>query len=382
MNGMYRACVLPYMRKLILLLIAACAIKAQPALPDSPAGKTLSKWLEVFNKGDRAEMKDFRETLHPGLPGSLDGDLNFRSMTGGFNLIRVEKSEPGEIEAIVQERGGSGNHAKLAMKVSDGDPIRIVRLGIRVMEPPAGAPVAARLSVEEAAAGWKAEVEKQAAADDFSGVYLWGKNGKVIASEAVGMADREAKVANTMDTKFRIGSMNKMFTATATLQLVEKGKLALDEPLIHYLPDYPNKELASKVSIRHLLSHMGGTGNIFGEEFDKHRLELKTLSDYVKLYGQRGPKFEPGSKSEYSNYGFLLLGVLIEKVSGQSYYEYVRENIFRPAGMTGTDSLPEQDSVAKRSAGYMKVEAGGNPTRTHCRGAVRRRAADTRRPLT
>src|SRR5690349_9914535 len=116
-----------------------------------------------------------------------------------------------------------------------------------------------------------------------------------------------------------MGSMNKMFTATAILQLVQAGKIKLDDPLGKYLPDYPNKDVATKVTIHHLLTHTGGTGDIFGPEYQAHRLELKTLQDYVKLYGSRGLAFEPGSKWEYSNYGFILLGVIIERISGVDY---------------------------------------------------------------
>jgi CubicO group peptidase (beta-lactamase class C family) len=153
-----------------------------------------------------------------------------------------------------------------------------------------------------------------------------------------------------------MGSMNKMFTATSILQLVQEGKLKLTDPLGKFLTEYPNQDVATKVTIHHLLTHTGGTGDFFGPEFDKHRTELKTLQDYVGLYGKRGLEFEPGSKWEYSNYGFLLLGVVIEKVSGQSYYDYVREHIFKPAGMTGTDSLAEDEVVAERSLGYTKFD--------------------------
>lgn len=87
----------------------------------------------------------------------------------------------------------------------------------------------------------------------------------------------------------------------------------------------------------------------------KHRLELRTLQDYVKLYGARGLPFEPGSKWEYSNYGFLLLGVIVQKVSGEDYYDYVRKHVFAPAGMSSTDSLPEDQAVPQRSVGYTKM---------------------------
>ncbi len=149
-----------------------------------------------------------------------------------------------------------------------------------------------------------------------------------------------------------MGSMNKMFTAVATLQLVEAGKLALDDPIGKHLPDYPNRELASKVTVRHLLTHTGGTGDIFGPDYDENRLKLRDHSDYVDLYGSRPLAFEPGSRWEYSNYGFVLLGALIEAASGVSYYDYVREHVFRPAGMTSTDSLPESEDVPGRAVGY------------------------------
>jgi Beta-lactamase len=146
--------------------------------------------------------------------------------------------------------------------------------------------------------------------------------------------------------------------ATAIVQLAQAGKLELDEPLIAVLPDYPNKAWASKVTIHQLLTHTGGAGDIFGPDFDQHRLELRILNDYVKLYGKRDPTFEPGTQWDYANYGFLLLGVVVEKVSGEDYYAYVREHIFKPAGMNSTDSLPEDQPVANRSIGYMADESG------------------------
>jgi CubicO group peptidase (beta-lactamase class C family) len=202
-------------------------------------------------------------------------------------------------------------------------------------------------------------LDEAAAADHFSGAVLVARNGKTVFAQAYGLADREKKTPNTLKTRFRLGSMNKMFTAVATLQLAQSGKLDLKAPFGNYLTDYPNKDVASKVTIEQLLSHTGGTGDIFGPEFEKNRLELKTLQHYVKLYGTRAPEFAPGSRWQYSNYGFLLLGVLVEKVSGQSYYDYVRDHIFNPAGMTATASEPEEQLVPDRSIGYTRF-IGGN----------------------
>src|SRR5215469_5311047 len=171
------------------------------------------------------------------------------------------------------------------------------------------------------------------------------------------MADRSSKTPNQPNTQFRIGSMNKMFTAVSIMQLVQAGKIQLSDPLGKFLPDYANKDVASKVTIESLLTHTGGTGDIFGPDFDAHRLELRTLEDYVKLYGNRAPQFEPGSRWEYSNYGFILLGAVIEKVSGQSYYDYVREHVYEPAGMTSSGSEPENEALPQRSIGYTRMGA-------------------------
>jgi CubicO group peptidase (beta-lactamase class C family) len=220
-------------------------------------------------------------------------------------------------------------------------------------------PPPARTSEAEAIAALRAKAEQDAAADTFSGAVAIGKQGKTIFGAAYGKADREKGIANTPDTKFRIGSMNKMFTAVATLQLVQAGKIALTEPLGTYLTDYPNKDVASKVTIHHLLTHTGGTGDIFGPQFFERRRELRTIGDYVSLYGTRGLEFEPGSRWAYSNYGYMLLGAIIERVSGKSYYDYVRERIYVPAGMTNTGSQPEDEAVANRSIGYTKMRPPG-----------------------
>jgi CubicO group peptidase (beta-lactamase class C family) len=215
-----------------------------------------------------------------------------------------------------------------------------------------------RLTEAEALVALETFVREEASGDRFSGAVLVAKDGEVLFSEAYGLADRERGIPNTVQTRFRIGSMNKMFTAVAILQLVEAGKVELTAPLGTYLTDYPNREVADQVTIHHLLTHTGGTGDIFGPEFEAHREELRTLADYVELYGERGPEFEPGSQWVYSNYGFILLGAVIEAVTGQSYYDYVHEHIYEPARMTSTGSVPEDQTVPDRSIGYMDPTGG------------------------
>jgi D-alanyl-D-alanine carboxypeptidase len=196
--------------------------------------------------------------------------------------------------------------------------------------------------------------DRLAGEGEFSGAVLVAKDGRVVFGRAYGLADRERGIPNTRRTRFRIGSMNKMFTAVAILQLVEAGTLKLTAPLGTYLPDYPNREVATKVTIHQLLTHTGGTGNFPFLEFLAHRNELRTLADYLKRHGKRGLEFEPGSRWAYSSYGFLLLGAVIENVTGRSYHDYVQQHVYAPAGMTRSGSLPEDQAVPDRSIGYTK----------------------------
>ncbi len=283
--------------------------------------------------------------------------MALRGMSGGFDVKKVEESTPVKIVALVQERA-SDQFVRFTVEVDAGAPHQITRLALQGTARPAEFALP-HLSESELIAALRKQLDEHSAADRFSGAVLVAKNGKTVFAQAYGLADREKKTPNTLKTRFRIGSMNKMFTAVATLQLVQSGKLDLKAPFGNYLTDYPNKDVASRVAIEQLLSHTGATGDIFGPEFDKHRLELKTLQDYVKLYGNRALESEPGVRWQYSNYGFLLLGVLIEKMSGQSYYDYVRDHIFKPAGMTDTASEPEEQLVPDRSIGYTRFNGSG-----------------------
>ncbi|MBV9121795.1 MAG: beta-lactamase family protein [Planctomycetes bacterium] len=207
-------------------------------------------------------------------------------------------------------------------------------------------------------------LREEAAAGRFSGAVLITKDGTPVLAEADGFADRARRVKNTLRTRFRMGSMNKMFTAVAILQLVQDGKVSLDAPFGTYLKDYPNAEVASTVTVAQLLTHTGGTGDIFDGTFDKHRLALRTLSDYVHSYGHRGLAFTPGSRWEYSNYGYIVLGAVIEAVTGQSYYDYVSAHVFAPAGMSATGSEPESSHVPGLSIGYMRKNGRVVPNTT------------------
>ncbi len=340
------------MRSTVLALLFASALVAQTTAPETtPAGKVFSAWLMAFNSVDAAQLRAFNEIFRPEAP-PVEGMLAFREQTGGFTLLRIEKSEPRKLVALVQEKR-SDTVARLELTLTPEDPPKITALGLQAIPRPADLAIP-RLNEADALAALSARVEELAKNDQFSGVVLVARHGKILLQKAWGRANRETGAPVNLDTRLRLGSMNKMFTATATLQLVEAGKLALDDPIGKYLPGYPNQAVATQVTIRHLLTHTGGTGDIFGPDFEKNRLTLREHGDYLKLYGSRAPLFTPGSEWRYSNYGFVLLGAIVEKMSGMTYYDYVRKKIFEPSGMTATDSLPESEAVPNRANGYMK----------------------------
>jgi CubicO group peptidase (beta-lactamase class C family) len=356
-----------FLSALTMAVIVACA-PAPPPPPITPPPATTAPpavlpaeaqaraYLAALNSGDRATLKAFLEKNRPSEVEHLDDEMQFREATGGFDLKRVESSARTTFTALVKERA-SDQIARFEVDVAPDVAHLITKLDLRAIPTPPDLAVP-RLTEEEGIAALGAELAKSAAEDRFSGTVLVARGGRVIFSRAYGFANRETGAENQLGTQFRIGSMNKMFTAVAVLQLVQAGKLQLNAPLKTYLPDYPNKDIAEKVTLHHLLTHTGGTGDIFGPEYEKHRLELKTLEDYLALYGARGPDHEPGVRFRYSNYGFVLLGAVIEKVSGRSYYDYVREHVFAPAGMRSTDSLPEEVAVRGRVIGYMKGPSG------------------------
>lgn len=341
----------------ILSFLFPLSALAQPATADGPAAKVFHAWLAAFNSGEPAQFKAFDDTYKP--PRPMSGLSQARQQTGGFVLMRIESADATKVVALLKEKN-SENIARIELAVTADDPPKMLGARLNLVPPPPDlAPP--RLSQAEALAALNQRIDEAVKTDQFSGAVLVARHGKVLLARAAGSADRARDIPATANTKFRNGSMNKMFTSVATLQLVEAGKLSLDDTLGKHLVNYPNKDIAGQVTVRHLLTHTGGTGDIFGPDYDRERPNLKSVGDYVKLYGARAPLFAPGSEFRYSNYGFVLLGALIEKVSGMSYEDYVQKNVFAAAGMNDTGTWPESVAVANRAVGYMKRDGMWKP---------------------
>lgn len=339
----------------LCLLIPSMAIAA-PAIPDTPAGKVFGEWLTSFNGADRAAIQAFKDKYKRRTP--VEAVLEQREDTGGFDLVRLETQEPLALSVILRERAAPDAQYRFAISVTDGEPASINKVEFEDLPIP-------RMSQADALASLEARTRSFADKGQFSGALLVARHGKVLFEKAYGNADRAKGTPNTLDTQFRYASLGKMFTAIATLQLVEAGKLSLDGHVGDYLKDYPGKDVATTVTIRHLLTHTGGTGPIgfadwpgfkSHQDYLGYRDQVRTHADYVRRHGDHAPEFEPGSKFDYSNYGFVLLGAIIERVSGQNYYDYVDQHVFAPAGMTSTGNLPESEAVPHRAKGYMRKD--------------------------
>lgn len=202
-----------------------------------------------------------------------------------------------------------------------------------------------------------AVVKARFAHDHFMGSALVAKNGTVLFAESAGWANLEWKIAHTPETKFRIGSVTKQFTAACVLLLAERGKLAIDDPLGKFIPSAP--EAWKPVTLRQLLSHTGGIPN-FTEDpgYEMNRLRPETPAQTMAHLAARPLDFPPGEKYKYSNTGYVLLGWVIEIASGQSYETFLRENIFQPLGMNDSGYDSSTAVIPQRAAGYVPGPKG------------------------
>ncbi|HKP10549.1 MAG TPA: serine hydrolase [Blastocatellia bacterium] len=190
----------------------------------------------------------------------------------------------------------------------------------------------------------------------FNGAALVAEKGKVIFKKGFGFANMDWNIPNAPDTRFRIGSMTKEFTSMLILQLVNQGQIKLDGKLSDYLPDY-RKDTGDKVTIHHLLNHTSGIPDRPGFGLNESR-DPYTVPEFIKKFASGDLEFEPGTKFSYNNTGYFLLGAIIEKVTGKTYEQVLRENILEPVGMKDTGYDHQSRVIARRASGYVKGAGG------------------------
>ena len=334
---------------LIAPAIAFAQAPAVVALPDTPAGRFVAVFLDAYNSADQAKLLAYNARY--GRKSAPQVWIDMHATTGRLTPVQIAVSTTNEITVLLgAEHGDAFWQEKVS--IDPANPLRVLDAGLGQAErPPEFAiPRLPRAALDRA---MTAKLAGDVAADRFAGTILVQRHGRPIYRAALGLADRTSKLPVAMDTRFRIGSANKMFTAVAILQLVERGKLSLDAPVGTYLRDYPNKDFAQGVTIRQLLSHTGGAGDIFTPEYEARRQSVRSPIDYVALFGGRAPATGT-ARTEYANYGFVLLGRVVEVVGGEDYHAYLDRQVFAPAGMRDTGSLPEEAAVPRRARGYTR----------------------------
>jgi D-alanyl-D-alanine carboxypeptidase len=348
-------------------------------LPPARAGAVARAWLDAVNSGEEAQLrtlleqrlaKEARAAAPLAVWLTYCKDLAVQS--GGLDVVRVEPATAGDEVVRFHVRARRvDRHAVLTLRVDEHD--EIVDLDARPEPDPTTADAeplpAVAMSEAEVVRAIERRLERLAATDGFSGAVIVAKGDRLLVGVAHGHADQAFAVANRIDTKFNLGSMNKMFTAVAIGQLVEAGKLSFDDTLAEVLPDYPNRAFASKATIHHLLTHTSGIGGtIFPPALFENRDRYERPAEYLPLFADEPPEFPPGTRFSYANPGFVVLGLVIERVSGEDYDDYVRDNIFAPAGMRDTAAHDWDEVTPGLAVGYMRDRAdalGLLPRRTN-----------------
>jgi len=354
----------------VVLCLVAAAL-SQAAYPATPAGGAVEAWIKNYNQFSQEATRTFAsETYAASLLAKVSAE-RFAAMDGDFQdrwgKIVVHKVDAkGEQEASATIRNQDGNiWVRFTVKVEAEPPHKIADLNFERISRPADVAGPARLGETDLIAAVGKYLDQRAAADKFSGVALIARAGKPVFVKAYGMADHDAKIPNKPDTKFALGSMNKMLTSVAIAQLAQAGKLKYTDTIAQLLPDYPNKDVAGKVTVHQLLTHTSGLGDVFGPEFQEKKDSIHTVREWFPLFVDKPLRFEPGKGWSYSNAGFVVLGAIIEKVSGQDYYAYIREHIYKPAGMADSDSYAKTDKVANMAEGYTSAGAPGGSRRNN-----------------
>ena len=346
-------------------------------LPEGPAGERVTELIEVINSNDpdkvRAFMQEkvtaeFRDFAPMDQHVAVFADVYNQSRGFEFYGVRKYKEEAPEDEVVVILRNKlTQGWDAFVMRIEPQPPHRIAGLQFAPARPPSDLSTPKKLTDAQVAKELEAFVKRLADADAFSGTVLLAKDGKVLFKGAYGLASKRFNVPNNIETKFNLGSMNKMFTGVSIAQLVQQGRLSLDDPLSKFTStDWLPRETADEIKIKHLLTHTSGLGSYFNEAYmESSKAMFRELDDYKPLVSDSELAFEPGTDWQYSNTGMFMLGVVIEKVTGQNYFDYVRENIYKPAGMINSDCYDMDRPVPNLAMGYSRDAADHGPQWTN-----------------
>jgi CubicO group peptidase (beta-lactamase class C family) len=355
--------------------VPAVALAAAPKLPATPAGRHAAAWLAAYNSGDEAAMRAMyeqhcaaRELAAVPMERRLRQYAMARPRDGELSPERIVQSEEGFLRLVA--RAAAGGFRQLDFECEPDRPHGLAGIGVMMLrDPAAAAPRPAPITAAELPGKFDAYLAERAKAGTFAGAVLVARDGQPVLRRAYGLADRRFDAPNREDTRFNVGSLGKLVTKLAIAQLAEAGKLGLDDPLGRWLPDWP-KESAGKITVDMLCGHRAGTTDFFNERYRRmDRSSLRHNRDYLALFRGDTLWFEPGTSERYSNGGYVLLGEIVAKASGEDYYDYVRRHVYEPAGMKGTDAYAADDPTPNLAMGYYPEPDGSLRENVHSRPA-------------
>ncbi len=364
-------------RSLTLSLIFLCLYlsphgQANPgskaaALPDSTIGVIMREWFDAVNSGKQDEIRRFVETRFSSNAFRFQQTkeqytaqfIKLFQQSDGLDIVSVTSPQPPQPISILAKSRRGGHFVRVRAGLDSKEKEKLAGMGIEKTESPTAAKlsdISEPLSDKRMGETIKRHLAERASTGQLSGVVLIAKDDKVLFKQVYGFADREARIANTIDTKFHIASVGKMFTAVAIAQLVRAGKLSFDDTVAKVIPEFPNKVLAQKVTIKQLLTHSAGMGTFFESPgFEKGKV-YRNSTEEIDVYKNEKLFFEPGTSWRYSNAGYSLLGAVIERLSGKTYLEYIRQSILDPLGMNDTYTNSPGKPAPKSSVFYTQSE--------------------------
>lgn len=278
----------------------------------------------------------------------------FSQDLGKVTIHSIDVSNPAQLQLLIKSTNSRSISIwnNLVVHMDSERPEKFFSLGLHPGQDPTVVLPDRPLTTKEIAKYVSDFIDDLVARDVSSGAVSMAKDGKPFFTGAYGKANLRWGIDNKLDTKFNLGSMNKMFTGVAICQLVSQGKLSFNDLIIKHLPDYQNKEVANKVTIHHLLTHTSGMGSYWDAMSNMDWTGLRSVKDYADLAVNDSLAFEPGERFSYSNSGPLVLGLIIEKISGMDYHDYIRKYVTGPAGMTNTDCYHVDDVIPNLAQGY------------------------------
>ncbi|MFH2047824.1 MAG: serine hydrolase domain-containing protein [bacterium] len=361
----------------LAMLIFCGVVFADAKLPETPAGVRAGEVLNLLNKGDKDLATEYIEKNYsPGFKESFPMTMHLgiftttNSMFGELEIYDIINSSKNEINLLLKSVSRDA-FIKLYISVEVEQPNLIASMGLTPAQRPEGYKSDDQKSkteqkgvekntkpIDPASINWKNIdniLSQKTDSNEFSGTVLIAKDGQPLFQNGYGYSSKEFKAKNNIDTKFNIGSINKLFTSIGIIQLLEQGKVSIDDPIGKYL-DYFPREIADKITIRQLLQMRAGWGDYWGNEyFVTHRYDLRKLSEYMEFIKDIPLDFEPGTNFQHCNTCFEVLGAIIESVTGMDYYDYIHQNIYVPAGMTNTGSFHRDSVIDNIATGYTNM---------------------------